>query len=239
MLTRRSIFVGLVLWLATQSGYVIGETVTDYLPLTDRNFWTYSVTGDFGSYQETVTVLQGTTTINGVPTKALRYSGGPYDQSVEYWTNDAKGIREHGAYLPVTDAGPASLTFDPPLVAVNKVMNLGESVKSEGKAIFKFDYYGTFILDYVSSFTLKGKESVTVPVGAYETIKVTGSIRIFGSILGEPYNEKEFYTQWLAENIGIVKDEYTDADGSEASILIRTNAGPPLRFLPYLPLLLD
>ena len=239
MLNRKLIFVSLVLCLVSRSGYVIGETVTDYLPLTDGNYWTYSVNGDLGSYQETVTVLQGTTTINGIPTKALRYSGGPYDQVVEYWTNDDEGIRLHGVDYPDSDAGPVSLTFDPPLVTANKVMNLHESVKTEGQVTFDFTNNGTFILDYVSSYTLEGTETVTVPAGVYETVKVTGSLLITGSLGGEPFRDEESSSTWSAEYIGDVKDENTDTNGTETAILVNTNVRPPLRFLPYLPLLLD
>ena len=69
-LFTRSLFVGsLFLWLMSQGGYVIGETVAEYIPLDDGNSWTYNATGTYGVYNKTFTVLPGTTLINNVPTK--------------------------------------------------------------------------------------------------------------------------------------------------------------------------
>ena len=228
----------------SQGGYVVGETTAEYLPLTDGNFWTYSVTGTYGTYNKTVTVLPGTTMINGMPTKALQTSGGPDDQGIEYWTNDISGIRVHGAYVPDTDIGPAWLYLEPPMVTASRTMDINETVKSSGKAKFIFDYYGTYILDYESTSTVKGMETVTVPAGTYETVKIRGSRRIFGNILGEPYEDVSTSTTWLARYIGVVKDTYADFDSNEVYDLISTNVKPPpvqppAQFLPFLTLLLD
>jgi len=228
----------------SHAGYVIGETTTEYLPLTDGNFWTYSVTGTCGTYNKTDTVLQGTTTINGVPTKALYTSGGPDDKGIEYWTNDNNGIRGHGAYVPDTDIGPAWLYLEPPIVTAKSTMTINETVVSSGKATFNFGSYGTYILNYESTSTLDGVETVTVPAGTYETVKIRGIRRIFGSILNQPYDDTSTTITWLAKYIGVVKDTYTDVDCNEVYNLISTNVKPPptqlpARFLPFLPLLLD
>ena len=228
----------------SHAGNVIGETSAEYLPLTDGNYWTYSVTGTCGSYNETITVLEGTTTINGVPTKALKTSGGPYDQGIEYWTNDINGIRGHGAYLPITEIGSAWVYFEPPMITAKSEMTINETVISSGKATFDFDYYGTYILNYESSSTLDGVETVTVPAGTFETVKGHGTRRIFGSILDQPYDDTSTTITWLAKYIGIVKNTYTDVDCNEVYDLISTNVKPPTtqlpaRFLPFLPLLLD
>ncbi len=241
----RSLFVGsLFLSLMSQAGYVIGETTAEYLPLADGNFWTYSVTGTFGSYNETVTVLPGTTTINGVPTKALQTSGGPDDQGVEYWTSDINGIRLHGAYIPNSDAGPGKLYLEPPLVNANSTMTVNETVTSSGKATFIFDYHGKYVLDYESTSTLERLETVAVPAGRYETVKFRDSMRIFGSILNQPYDDTSTGSTWLAKDTGVVRDTYMDFEGNELTELISTNVKPPpsrlpARHLPFLPLLLD
>jgi hypothetical protein len=44
---------------------------SDYLALEDNNSWTFLVDGVF---TDTITVLPGTTTVNGVATKALQSS---------------------------------------------------------------------------------------------------------------------------------------------------------------------
>jgi hypothetical protein len=227
------------MWLAPQSRYVFAEIATEYLPLTDGNFWTYSVVGDYGAYDTTVKVLQGATSINGVQTKALKTLGGPFNGGVEYWTNDAEGIRVHRAYLPDSEAGPGSVTFNPPMVLANTEMGIHEFVNSNGKAVFSFRYYGTFILDYESTNKVAGIETISVPAGTYQTIVLTSTNKICGKILGEPYVDRQVGTTWLAENIGVIKDKSTDSVGSEIYVLTRTSVRPPSRVLPFLPFLLD
>jgi hypothetical protein len=216
-------------------------TSSEYLPLESGNSWTYSVTGPYGRYTETVTVLPGTTDINGVPTKAIKYSGGPDDQSIEYWTSDQQGIRLHGGYAPNTELGPATLAFEPPLVYASSTMNIHDTVSSSGNARFVFDYYGTFMLNYESSSTLEGTETVTVPAGTYETVRTRDSDRIYGSILGEPYEDVSSGGTWLAKYIGEVKGTDEDDNGTEVEVLISTNVKPrpTAPFLPFLQLLLD
>jgi hypothetical protein len=69
----------LILWLFLQGGNVFGETIStsEYFPLDDWNAWNYRVTGPYGTYNQTVTVLPGTTMINGVATKAVKSIAGP------------------------------------------------------------------------------------------------------------------------------------------------------------------
>jgi len=78
-----------------------------------------------------------------------------------------------------------------------------------------------------------------VPAGTHETIVVTGTNKISGKILGEPYEDKEVGTTWLAKNIGVIKDKSTDSVSSEIYVLNRTNVRPPSKVLPFLPFLLD
>ena len=139
---------GLILWLFSQGGNVFGETksTSEYFPLDDGGTWTYRVTGPYGTYNQTVTVLPGTTTINGVETKAVKSTGGPDGEGIEYWTNDLNGIRAHAAYLP----GMGWLYFEPPMVNANRTMNLGETVYSRGKARFVLDGNGTHILSIMT-----------------------------------------------------------------------------------------
>jgi len=238
---RRICLGSLIWWLMLPWGYVTGETVADYLPLNSGNSWTYSVTGPYGTYTETVTVLPGTTEINGVPTKAIKFSGGLDDQTIEYWTNDQLGIRLHGGYVPYSDAGPGTLTFEPPIVYASRTMNIGEPVFSGGNVRLVFDNYGTFILNYESSSTLEGVETVTVPMGTYETVKIRDSDRIYGSILGEPYEDASSGSTWFVKYIGEVKETDEDDSGTEVYVLISTNVkpGPTAPVLPFLQLLLD
>lgn len=244
MRTRWVLISCLFLWLPLRGSYVLAETITEFLPLNDGNSWTYNASGTYGIYNKTFTVLPGITLINNVATKAIQVTGGPNNQDIEYWSNDTEGMRVHGSYTPVTEIGSGSVILEPPMVAANSNMDIGETVNTSGKAVITFPYYGTFVCDYESTFTLAGRETVTVPEGTYETVKVSGSYRIYGYVLGQPFNYVNNITRWLAKYIGVIKDTYTDTYGSEAHLLISTNVKPPpvktpARFLPFLPILLD
>lgn len=240
MFIRRITILCLVLWQLSHAGLAIGETTDDYLPLSDSNYWVYSVTATGGSFTVTIRVLPGFTTINNVQTKALQSTGGP-DDGVEYWTNDINGIRMHGAYVPHTDIGPGRVYFEPPVVYARNTMTINETVKSSGIARFVFDNVGEFILKYASTSTLEKFESVLVPAGRFNAVKVNDTLRIFGSIGTEPYDDTSTGSTWLAKYTGVIKDTYADADGSDVSVLTGTNVKPPPpQFMPFLlPLLVD
>ena len=92
--------------------------VAPYLPLVDGNAWTYQVNGG-ASANQTSTVQSGTVNVNGVPTKRI-YSSSTGE--TDNYTNDANGVRFHGAFLPSVNFGSPCLlqaetqTFSPPFV---------------------------------------------------------------------------------------------------------------------------
>ena len=238
-MSQRNSSVWLLLWVLSHAGIVLGETVAEYLPLADGNTWTYRVTGPNGTYNESITVQPGTTMINGVATKELEITGAPDGDAFEYWTNDEQGIRLHGAYLPVTEIGPAWLILEPPMVIAKRIMSIGDGVDSSGQAEFIFEGFGTFILDYESSSKVVGLNTINVPAGTYETIRFGGSLRIYGFLLGEWYEDASTDTTWLAKYVGQVKNIYEDSDGVEESVLISTNVQPPaVQPAPFLPFIL-
>lgn len=238
MTNRKFLMTSFIFWIVLQTGSIFGETTGDYLPLDDGNTWIYRSTGPDGVYQETETVLPGTTIINGVETKAVKTTGGPDSGTVLYVTNDMDGIRSHAGYIP----GEGWLYFEPPLVLANRAMNIGETVNSSGRVrIIIFDY-GTYFLNYESSNTIETIETITVPAGSYETIRTSGTDRIYGYLVGNWYEQQSNSTGWSARHIGDVKSIYQDSDGTVESILVSTNVQPlPARktILPFLPLLLD
>ena len=236
---RHYVITSLLICLVFHAGYAISETVSEYIPLQDGNKWTYRTNGTYGVYEKSIYVIPGFTQINGVATKAVQVLGGPYDRDKEYWTNDEGGIRVHGGYTPFTEIGSGTVILEPPMLVANSEMNIGETVSSTGKARFTFSGYGTFLLDYQSSFTLNEITTVTVPSGTYETVRYSGYYRMYGPILGEQFDDTTTITRWLARNIGAIKDTYADIYASETNVLLSTNVKIKPPFLPFLPLLLD
>lgn len=225
-MTKQLAIGGLILWLLSQGSIVLGETYisAEYFPLDDWNSWTYQVTGTFGTYNETITVLPGTTNINGVATKAIQYSDG----DLAYYTSDKNGIRYHGAH----EANPPpilTLTLAPPLVEANGTMRIPEIINSSGTAWLTHETAGTFRLDYTAFSATEAFETVMVPAGTYDTIRLRDSTNIIGNILGDLFNYVEWGETWLAKYIGVVKQTINDVEGSaETWVLISTNVVPPV-----------
>ena len=215
---------GLILWVLSQGSAVLGETYisAEYFPLADGNSWTYQVTGTFGTYNETMTVLPGTTNINGVATKAIQYSDG----DVDYFTSDENGIRYHGT----RDANPppiVTLTFVPPLVLAEGAMRIPDIINSAGTVWLTHETGGTSSLDYTATSATEALETVMVAAGTYDTIRLSDSTNIIGNIQGDPFDYTEWGDTWVAKYIGIVKQTINDVEGSaETWVLISTNVEP-------------
>ena len=205
------------------------QTVTssEYFPLADGNSWSYSVDG---SFKETVTVLPGTTLINGVATKALQDSDG----SIGYFTSDANGVRQHREFDPSPPTSTATIT--PPNVLARGVSNVPDVVNNSGTISFSMpDTSPTpFVYNYTSTFMVEAFETITVPAGIFKTLRVQGTLRTFGTSQGVPVDETNVVTTWVAKHIGLVKEVFTDSEEIETSELISTNVTPPV-FTAVLP----
>ena len=237
-MVKRQLGIGAVmLWLIAQGGFAWAETITssEYFPLEDGSFWTYRVTDAYGAYTVTQTVLPGTELVNGIGTKVISGNWG----DLAYYTSDQDGIRLHGFHFVPDDY----VYMMPPLVQARGTMQIPETVESTGVAQFVLGSLGVYYLNYTTTFTLQGKETVTVPAGTFETLRVIYYLRLFGQVLGTPFDETTTGTSWYARYVGNVKESYVDEEGTTTHELISTNVTPPVDarpiYLPFLPLLLD
>jgi len=171
-----------------------------YFPIQSGNSWTYEVDGSCCS---TTTVLEGTTDVNGVPTKALDDTDG----FTNYLTNDADGIRLHRqfepeVFIPGMSIVDLTATFIPPIKIADAVTDIGQTVNSTGIARTN-DLPGVGVLDllYSARFTVEAFESITVPAGNFHVVRLRGTITIDGEVASS--------TIYAARNIGIVKDTET------------------------------
>jgi hypothetical protein len=232
----------LILWLLSQGCNVYGETdsAADYFPLVDGNSWTYRVTGTYGTYNETITVLPGTTVINGIATKAVQYSDG----DIDYFTSDNYGIRYHQVYDP-TPPPIITLTFAPPLVVAHDKLSIPETIYSSGIVWLIHEIEGAFPLNYSATSEIEASETVSVPAGTYKTVRFSDYTNFNGNILGDAIDFSDWGNTWVAKHIGIIKQTFYDDDGvAEEWVMISTNVKPPVDekytiYLPFLPLLLD
>jgi hypothetical protein len=154
-----------------------------YFPIESGDFWTYQADG----VSFTRTVLPGFVTINGLATKALADDNG----FTQYFSNDSAGIRLHRQFVPNTDIGlgfPVNLevTFSPPVVFANPTMAVGQTVVSSGTAqTNNLPVVGVLTFGYSANFTVQGFETVTVPAGSFQVLKLQGSVDIGGDVVFE------------------------------------------------------
>ena len=167
--------------------------MTEYQPLGVGFRWTY----DDGS----VSTVTGQAFVGTQLTFVLRESTG---DSVNL-TNDAAGFRLHALFTPAGLGLPASFTtFTPPFVLANAVVDAGQTINSSGSIALAIEGFGTFPLSYTGSAHVVGLEPVSVPYGDFDALRIDSSFRIFGDILGTPFDDTALGFDWYARGVGPV-----------------------------------
>jgi hypothetical protein len=193
-------------------------------------------------------VLSGTTEVYGVDTKALHYS---QDNITEYFTSDSEGIRLHRLSDP--RPGEPSSTFNPPLIMAEPTPEIGSyfniSSGCTAQTIYPDIQADPFQLSCNYGSQVVALETIEVPAGTYDTVKLYFSLRIFGTLpTGTITDETVNQTLWVAQHIGPVKQSVSvmgDSTQTRTAVLTGTNVGSPEpckpapKFMPWLPLLLE
>ena len=193
------------------NGAPIVINTSGYDPLADGSSKTYRKNGVDG-YTETV--LAGTTTINSIATKSVQ----DFDGKVSYSTNDANGIRGHRGYdpnyfIPGLGIAPLTFTMSPPLLNVPAIATLGQVVNSTGMVNYAIPSAGiNSNLSYSSNTTPEAFETITVPAGTFNTVRVSSILNISGTINGSTINQTATEIQWVADGVGTVKSVSASSD---------------------------
>ena len=180
-------------WLCLPQSSLAAFSAASYFPLRDDVYWTYS--------DDTTTTVIGTTVINGTPTKELRDNFG----DSEFYSNDSQGVMLHRVVVTGIDAG--TVNFQPPIDVAKAQVNVGDRLDSSGTANFTVPGYGTYGLSYTAVARVPATEQVTVPYGSFNAVKLVLTLRIYGSVEGDPIDESTTQTLWLANGIGAVKGD--------------------------------
>lgn len=192
-------------------------SVAPYLPLSDGNTWSYRLTESNGRVStETVAVQAGTVTYNGVATKALRWNDG----YVEYYSNDSQGIRVHAGFDPSSNQ---TMVFNGTgAILAPADITIGQTIASSGTVTIP-GQTGTS-LSYSTTANILGLESVTVPAGTFNALKMQFEVTVGGTISGQPFSVSSGTTYWVVPNIGPVKEVSRDSDGKiDTSELVSSN----------------
>ena len=178
---------------------VPGEAVTSvpYFPLQPGTRWRYLING---KSNQKVEVLHESKIIRGNQTAVLYY---PKDGSKEYYTNDARGIRLHrifvpNVYIPGLGSVDISETFIPPMKLAEGLVEIGESCGSKGVIeTNSIPQIGVVRFRYNATFTLQGFDTVTVPAGSFEALRVAGTYEVDGDEQSDVIH--------LAKGFGIIR----------------------------------
>jgi hypothetical protein len=194
---------------------------TDYAPLQFGAEWTYL---EDGVSTLTQRVLDDLEIVNGVPTFVILDVGGEFPGSTLNLTNDSNGLRSHKVFAPGSgDIPNATMIFIPPMTMLHAVVDAGNVINSAGAVNVTFEGFGTFGLSYTATSNVIGLETVTVPLGTFDALRVDGSLRMFGDILGQPFDESSSGSDWYGFGVGPVR---STSDGG-LSELVHTNVPEP------------
>lgn len=179
---------------ALANGQIGPFKAVEYGALFPGNIWRYFKNGEL----VTSTVSNHTVNVNGVPTWPVISSEG----DVNYVTNDENGSRLHRAEYLNGDIA----VFDPPVLEVTPLFNIGQSINSVGVVRLTVAGVGTFDLNYSSSTFIEGIQRVEVPLGVFDAIYSTVQARIAGTALGQRIDVSSIGRGWFAKHYGPVKE---------------------------------
>ena len=194
-----------------------------YFPLSSGSWWQYRRNGTEIYVKK---VLDERVVVNGVPTWVMTAAEGN-----DYMTNDTLGIRQHRLK---ENADGFMVTFIPPVDLLPPLATLGQPVNSNGTARWYDPSFGTFDIKYSVNSLPLAVESVAVPYGTFDSLKVKISFRLCGIIHDETIDEMSIQYIWLVKNIGRVKMiEYYEGKVEE-EVLLDSNL--PLKRIVISPL---
>jgi hypothetical protein len=172
------------------------------------------------------TVLEGTVQVSGRQTIAREQIGGEYPGARSYDSIDATGFYHHREFVPnlyVEGVGvaDATATFSPPALESPPILNVGQTISSEGGVTMEYVFAGqetaSLLFSYEYTYTALGFETITVPLGTLSALKIAYTQKIYGTNYGEYYSYTNNGTLWAVANLGVIKRMSTDSEGETRS----------------------
>ena len=213
------LWLTVALSLVTVAAYGNCGALASYYPLEDGNSWTYSVSGVPGLH--TMTVLPGTTIVGGVATKAIQAPLG----ITSYMTNDANGLKLYRRTATL-EGVPVVVDFSPRVARGKATACVGDTESDSGTATISAPGYGSAVISYTSQSFVDAMESVSVPAGTYTALRIRWEARIYGTILGEYFDETLTEITWFAQGVGPVRQQAGQGFQTAIAQLTSTNVRP-------------
>ena len=179
------------------SAHLHAFPTVDYFPLPEGASWSYTrIPGN----ETIVSQVTGPNWVNGVWT--TQFDGGTGD--LFSYTNDAQGLRVHEIE---TGFPAARVEFTPPIRLANAEAFVGDNIQVNGTATFIIPGAGSNPISYTSTARLLSQQSTTVPYGTFTTVRLQWTLTMSGTIQGQQVNETTTANLYIAEGIGIVRDD--------------------------------
>ena len=200
---------------------VVAETldVGPFFPLNSGDQWTYqNVIDEYDEYDadQMMEILEGTDLVNGAVTKQKESSEEGFSYAVESYTNDENGICLHKIQFKESDGEGGFLTMvgiiEPPLCTSPQLADIDSgyyvNAGQVSMTIVEIPEMPAQILDYNSTTLFHGREVVSLGrLGSYDTVRLSLSLMLNGSIDGEPFVVNESEETWLAQGVGPIQYE--------------------------------
>jgi hypothetical protein len=187
----------------------------EYFPSMPGTMWRYAQTG---GAEFTTRVLDKLIRVNGTPTAVFEDSP---SGARAFYTADAAGLLLHrlfqrDVFIPGLGRVNVTLTFDPPVQWAEALTDIGRTASSNGVVEAAVGSRRVPLV-YSASFTVEGLDTVTVPAGTFDVVRIQGTLTIEGESLEFSFD--------LARGIGVVRAVADDLEGNRSTLeLISTNA---------------
>jgi hypothetical protein len=194
----------------------------EYFPLPADAFWEYRE----GSFLLEIRVA-GRFSFDGEMTTRVD-APEPGGTVFEYFTADSRGILLHGGRVPDPDVGTVTIDFDPPLVLVPEIVDLGDFGSSTGGIVASAPGFLDIFGSYSNSWEILDEGRIETPAGVFcEAITIRGTLT--SSIAGTTVIDDTDVT--LARGVGPVHEIGTiDGEAFEQTLSDTSLPLPPRDF---------
>lgn len=196
----------------------------DLLPLEVGNTWTYLRDGE-----EAIMTVVESNTVGEETIFVLEQISGLYAGGLQFGTNDENGLRTHRIFLPEPNGGDE--VYTPPLLALEAEFAAPSGFSESGTVALTITGVGTFPGAYQNDVSIIGLETVNVPAGTFQALRVDSVLGITVNVLGTPVEITASGSEWFVSGIGIVKSASLIDGESHLSELVSTNVPEPEVYL--------
>lgn len=175
------------------------------------------------SYAETETVTQNSSSSIVTKTTDNQSISTSYDKTTYILSGNSVAISSTTSYSG--SSSPIISTYSPPFVILPANLAPGSTATSSSVVTSSTGSQVPVTNTLTITVTINGIESVTVPSGTYQALKVSGSVTIASS------NITSNVIDWYAPNIGLIKEQVSSSSGPSTSIQATSTGVTQLRFI--------